>query len=207
VKIIKHDLNVIAKADSSPKSQKVKYLNMLKFLHMLKFDVHWLSIKNGKPTLIYYKPLGKLFELLAEYKLAAYFYQVSCGEVPQNILSKMSLDPQTYKYHYSGIIVYGMDITRKKTDIELMSVQIVDFMSYIKQGIIHWSGQILNVLKSLILGIIAITITIIQWIFQGLLFLFYASICLLCFAFALQNFGVFFILLVIYLIAAGSNNN
>ncbi|MBE9055328.1 hypothetical protein IQ237_04615 [Sphaerospermopsis sp. LEGE 08334] len=124
---IKDDLNVIAKAGSSPQSQKLESLNMLKF------DLHWLSIKNGKATLSYYKPLGELFELLAEYKLAAYFYQVSCGEVPKNILSKMSLDPQTYKARDSGIIIYGLYITRKATKIELMSMQMIELMIYIKQ--------------------------------------------------------------------------
>ncbi|MBD2145707.1 hypothetical protein [Sphaerospermopsis sp. FACHB-1194] len=210
VKIINYGLNV------TPKSEMLNSLmdNLSDISNNLSNNLTYYYLDNLSDisnnlsnNLTYYYPMAKLFELLAEYKLAAYFYQVSCGEVPQNILSKMSLDPQTYKDRDSGIIIYGLYITRKATKIELMSMQMIDFMSYIKRGIIDWAGKIFNVLKFVILGIIAITITIGKLIFQVLLFLFYASICLAFFGFALQNFGVFFILVVIYLIAAGSNNN
>lgn len=209
VSIIKDDVNLIGQAKN-----KYKYFCLLKLNPQILNTLinNLVNIQRARSNDLkyycpYYYPLAKLFELLQEYKLAAYFYQVSCGEVPKNILSKMSLDPQTYKDRDSGIIIYGLYITRKATKIELMSMQMIDFMSYIKRGIIDWAGKIFNVLKFVILGIIAITITVIKWIFQVLLFLFYASIVLACLAFALQNFGVFFILLVIYLIGAGSKNN
>ncbi|GCL36212.1 hypothetical protein SR1949_13140 [Sphaerospermopsis reniformis] len=146
VKIINHGLNV------TPKSE------------MLNSRMDNLSdiSNNLSNNLTYYYPMAKLFELLAEYKLAAYFYQVSCGEVPQNILSKISLDPQTYKDRDSGIIIYGLYITRKATKIELMSMQMIELMIYIKHGIIYWYGKIFNLLKSLFLAIIAITITLIK---------------------------------------------
>jgi uncharacterized membrane protein len=130
---------------------------------------------------------------------------VSCGEVPKNILSKISLDPQTYKDRDSGIIIYGLYITRKATKIELMSMQMIELMIYIKHGIIYWSREIFNLLKFLILGIIAITITIIQWIFQVLLFLLCVSFGLAALGFVFQNFGAFAIISIIYLLFSGAN--
>ncbi|MDH6106618.1 hypothetical protein NWP22_12185 [Anabaenopsis tanganyikae CS-531] len=56
-----------------------------------------------------YKPLAKLFELLREYELSAYFYQVSVGQVPVNVFSEVKKNHPDKK-----ISLLGITINKKK---------------------------------------------------------------------------------------------
>lgn len=51
---------------------------------------NWRAIKSNYFSCSQYKPLAKLFEQLKDYRLSAYFYQVSAGEVPKYIFKKIS---------------------------------------------------------------------------------------------------------------------
>ncbi|MDH6106616.1 hypothetical protein NWP22_12175 [Anabaenopsis tanganyikae CS-531] len=60
-----------------------------------------------------YKPLAKLFELLREYELSAYFYQVSVGQVPVNVFSEVKKNHPGKK-----ISLLGIKIDKKKNILE-----------------------------------------------------------------------------------------
>ncbi|MDH6100375.1 hypothetical protein NWP21_16320 [Anabaenopsis sp. FSS-46] len=60
-----------------------------------------------------YKPLAKLFELLREYELSAYFYQVSVGQVPVNVFSEVKKNHPDKK-----ISLLGIKIDKKKNILE-----------------------------------------------------------------------------------------
>jgi hypothetical protein len=208
IDLIKYDVNLIGQLDVYPKDNKI-YLNKLKFDRQIwsTLVTNWLNIKQGWTILRSYYPLAQLFESTEDYKLAVFFYQVSCGGVPKNILSKMPLDPINYKYRQSSVIIYGLHITRKATLIESTSSRIIDFISYIKRGIIDLSQKTFNFIKIIIKGIIDIIFTLLKWIFQISVFLFYMFIILGIASFGFQNFGVFFIIFILSLIGAGSKNN
>ncbi|QOV23979.1 hypothetical protein [Anabaenopsis elenkinii] len=64
-----------------------------------------------------YKPLAKLFELLKEYELSAYFYQVSNGQVPVNVFSEVKKDYPGKKLSLLGIRIYKKkNILEKSVD-------------------------------------------------------------------------------------------
>ncbi len=64
-----------------------------------------------------YKPLAKLFELLQEYELSAYFYQVSNGQVPVNVFSEVKKDYPGKKLSLLGIRIYKKkNILEKSVD-------------------------------------------------------------------------------------------
>jgi hypothetical protein len=118
VSFIKDDLNVIAKADNSPESQKQEYSNLLKLDAQIlnTLITHWLSIKKNRDILTRYNPLAQLFELTEDYHLSAFFHQISSGSVPKNVFSEIkgtsnsSLSP-IYKS-------LGLKLIRHKSKLE-----------------------------------------------------------------------------------------
>ncbi|MCW9683257.1 hypothetical protein FJR41_021090, partial [Dolichospermum planctonicum UHCC 0167] len=102
---------------------------------------NWRSIQKETHKSEEYQPLAELLARLKEYELAAYFYQVSQGNVTNNLfynmayekylrlnpnkdkLSKILFDEvnyQKYRNRNSHITVYGLQIKRKPTLIEFI---------------------------------------------------------------------------------------
>jgi hypothetical protein len=112
---------------------------------------NWRSIQAGYYKGEQYQPFAELFERLKEYDLAAYFYQVSQGNVANDLfykmtyeryirlhpngdkLSKILFDQVAYqKYRNSNITIYGLQIKRKPTLVEFM-------INFVIQGLISSS--------------------------------------------------------------------
>ncbi|MDH6100374.1 hypothetical protein NWP21_16315 [Anabaenopsis sp. FSS-46] len=76
-----------------------------------------ISSLHSRPDSYYivptYRPLAKLFELLREYELSAYFYQVSVGQVPVNVFSEVKKN-----HHGKKISLLGIKIDKKKNILE-----------------------------------------------------------------------------------------
>ena len=109
----------------------------------------WRSIQKGNHKSEEYQPLAELLARLKEYELAAYFYQVSQGNVTNNLfynmayekylrlnpnkdkLSKILFDEvnyQKYRNRNSHITVYGLQIKRKPTLVEFID-HVLDFIT------------------------------------------------------------------------------
>ena len=101
---------------------------------------NWRSIQKETHKSEEYQPLAELLARLKEYELAAYFYQVSQGNVTNDLFYKMAyekylrlrpnskilFDEVAYqKYRNSHITVYGLLIKRKPTMIEF-----IDYVLY-----------------------------------------------------------------------------
>ncbi|RUT02387.1 hypothetical protein DSM106972_058650 [Dulcicalothrix desertica PCC 7102] len=67
---------------------------------------NWSSIKSNYFSCSQYKPLAQLFEQLKDYRLSAYFYQVSTGEVPKYIFKKISKAHQRKIEEELGLELY-----------------------------------------------------------------------------------------------------
>ncbi|MDH6088768.1 hypothetical protein NWP25_10670, partial [Chrysosporum ovalisporum Ak1311] len=67
-----------------------------------------------------YEPLAQLFELLREYPLSAYFYQISRGKVPKNVFLRACPNPKNKVYLFTFL---GLTLKR---DVSLIGV-VVDF--------------------------------------------------------------------------------
>ncbi|MDD1446718.1 hypothetical protein MEO39_12185 [Dolichospermum sp. ST_sed2] len=158
-----------------------------------------------------YQPFAELFEKFQEYDLAAYFYQVSQSNVSNDLfyniayekylrlnpngdkLSKVLFYEVAYQeYRNSNIVVYGLLIKRKPTFIEFI-------INFVIQGLISPS---INFTSSLIKNTIEFLVDLIKWIFTAIIWLVCISMGLAAFGFGIQNFGVFFIIFIFYLIAA-----
>ena len=100
---------------------------------------NWRSIQKQTHKSEEYQPLAELLARLKEYELAAYFYQVSQGNISNNLfydmayeryiqlhpnrdkLSKILFDDVAYqKYRNSDITVYGLLIKRKPMLVEFI---------------------------------------------------------------------------------------
>ncbi|MFO5492850.1 MAG: hypothetical protein ACLBM6_09985 [Cuspidothrix sp.] len=100
---------------------------------------NWRSIQAGYYKGEEYQPFAELFARFGEYHLAAYFYQVSQGNISKDLfynmtyeryiqlhpngekVSKILFDEVAYqKYCKSNISVYGLQIKRKPTLVEFM---------------------------------------------------------------------------------------
>ena len=173
----------------------------------------WRSIQKGNHKSEEYQPLAELLARLKEYELAAYFYQVSQGHVTNDLfhnmtyekylrlnsnehkLSKILFDELLYQeYHNSHITVYGLQIKRKPTLIEFMS-------NFIWEKLIVLS---INFAGSLLKNTIEFLVDLVKWIIQAVFWLFLISMGLAALGFGLQNFGVFFVIFIFYLISQGS---
>ncbi|MDM3843632.1 MAG: hypothetical protein PT116_00935 [Aphanizomenon gracile PMC638.10] len=98
---------------------------------------NWKSIQKETHKSEEYQPLAELLARLKEYELAAYFYQVSQGNVTNNLFHNIAyekylrlrpilFDEVAYqKYRNSHITVYGLLIKRKPTMIEF-----IDYVLY-----------------------------------------------------------------------------
>jgi hypothetical protein len=108
---------------------------------------NWQGIQKGNHKSEEYQPLAELLARLKEYELAAYFYQVSQGNVNNDLfynmayekylrlnpnkdkLSKILFDEVNYqKYRNSHITVYGLQIKRKPTLVEFID-HVLDFIT------------------------------------------------------------------------------
>jgi|688.fasta_scaffold02648_11 hypothetical protein len=160
-----------------------------------------------------YQPFAELFEKFQEYDLAAYFYQVSQSNVSNDLfyniayekylrlnpngdkLSKILFYEVAYQeYRNSNIVVYGLLIKRKPTFIEFI-------INFVIQGLISPS---INFTSNLIKNTIEFLVDLIKWIFTAIIWLVCISMGLAAFGFGIQNFGIFFIIFIFYLIAASS---
>ncbi|MTJ17977.1 MULTISPECIES: hypothetical protein [unclassified Dolichospermum] len=160
-----------------------------------------------------YQPFAELFEKFQEYDLAAYFYQVSQSNVSNDLfysiayekylrlnpngdkLSKVLFYEVAYQeYRNSNIVVYGLLIKRKPTFIEFI-------INFVIQGLISPS---INFTSNLIKNTIEFLVDLIKWIFTAIIWLVCISMGLAAFGFGIQNFGVFFLIFIFYLIAASS---
>ncbi|MBE9221054.1 hypothetical protein IQ222_20275, partial [Dolichospermum flos-aquae LEGE 04289] len=108
---------------------------------------NWRSIQKETHKSEEYQPLAELLARLKEYELAAYFYQVSQGNVNNDLfynmayekylrlnpnkdkLSKILFDELLYQeYRNSHITVYGLQIKRKPTLVEFID-HVLDFIT------------------------------------------------------------------------------
>jgi len=165
----------------------------------------WRSIQKGNHKSEEYQPLAELLARLKEYELAAYFYQVSQGNVANDLFYKMAYEKYLQihphptnvpyqKYRNSHITVYGLQMKRKPTLIAFMS-------NFIWEKLILTS---INFAGSLLKKTIEFLVDLVKWIFKALMWLFLISIGLAALGFGLQSFGVFFLIFIFYLIGAGS---
>jgi hypothetical protein len=134
VTAVKDDLNIIAKAGSLPKSKHEEHLITLNFDGKIwsSLITRWGDIKHGV-TLTDYSPLAKLFESTEDYKLAAYFYQVSSGSVPKDIFSNLSDDIALSKFKGKYL---GLNLRSKKTTLDKLEEFANDNFVPIATGII-----------------------------------------------------------------------
>jgi hypothetical protein len=70
-----------------------------------KFINSWSSIVQRSYQIEEYKPLAQLLEILEQFPLSAYFYQVSEGSVPKNVFAnaKSKLQPRGRDYYVLGL--------------------------------------------------------------------------------------------------------
>ncbi|UUO15754.1 hypothetical protein [Dolichospermum heterosporum] len=174
---------------------------------------NWRSIQKETHKSEEYQPLAELFERFKEYELAAYFYQVSQSNVANDLFYNIAyekylqLNPNEHKlskilfyevayqeYRKSNISVYGLLIKRKPKFIEFM-------INFVIQGLVSPS---IIFTSSLIKNTIEFLVDLIKWIFTAITWLFFISIGLVCIGFAIQNIGVFFVILIVYFIIAAS---
>jgi hypothetical protein len=174
---------------------------------------NWRSIQKETHKSEEYQPLAELLARLKEYELAAYFYQVSQGNVTNDLfyniayekylqlnpngdkLSKILFYEVAYQeYRKSNISIYGLLIKRKPTLVEFI-------INFVIQRLISPS---INFTSSLIKNTIEFLVDLIKWIFTAITWLFFISIGLVCIGFAIQNIGVFFVILIVYFIIAAS---
>ncbi|MDH6102940.1 hypothetical protein NWP18_10890 [Chrysosporum ovalisporum ANA283AFssAo] len=86
-----------------------------------KIIYYWNEITQGYHYRIDdYEPLAQLFELLREYPLSAYFYQISRGKVPKNVFLRACPNPKNKVYLFTFL---GLTLER---DVSLIGV-VVDF--------------------------------------------------------------------------------
>ena len=174
---------------------------------------NWRGIQQGNHKSEEYQPLAELLARFKEYELAAYFYQVSQGNVTNDLfynmayekylqlnlnehkLSKILFYEVAYQeYRKSNISIYGLLIKRKPTLVEFI-------INFVIQRLISPS---INFTSSLIKNTIEFLVDLIKWIFTAITWLFFISIGLVCIGFAIQNIGVFFVILIVYFIIAAS---
>jgi hypothetical protein len=170
---------------------------------------NWQGIQKETHKSEEYQPLAELLARLKEYELAAYFYQVSQGNVANDLFYNIAyekylrLNPTNGDTLFNILLVayqkycnsnYGLLIKRKPTLVEFM-------INFVIQRLISPS---INFTGSLIKNTIEFLVDLIKWIFQALIWLFFISIGLVCVGFAIQNFGVFFVIFIFYLISAAS---
>jgi hypothetical protein len=167
---------------------------------------NWQAIQKETHKSEEYQPFAELFEKFEKYDLAGYFYQVSQGNVANNLFYKIAYDKYlqlnptnvTYqKYYNSNITVYGLQIKRKPTLIELMS-------NFIWEKLILLS---INFTGSLLKNTIEFLVDLVKWIIKAVFWLFLILMGLTALGLVFQNLGVFFVIFIFYLIAAGSKNN
>ena len=210
---VKYDLQLIC--DYYTGQLDKKFFNRLKSRKQVWASLisNWQGIQQGYYKGEEYQPLAELLAMLKEYELAAYFYQVSQGHVTNDLfhnmtyekylrlnsnehkLSKILFDELLYqKYRNSHITVYGLQMKRKPTLIEFMS-------NFIWEKLIVFS---INFAGSLLKNTIEFLVDLVKWIIQAVFWLFLISMGLAALGFGLQNFGVFFLIFIFYLISQGS---
>jgi hypothetical protein len=167
---------------------------------------NWQAIQKETHKSEEYQPFAELFEKFEKYDLAGYFYQVSQGNVANNLFYKIAYDKYLQlnptnvayqKYCNSNITVYGLQIKRKPTLIELMS-------NFIWEKLILLS---INFTGSLLKNTIEFLVDLVKWIIKAVFWLFLILMGLTALGLGFQNLGVFFVIFIFYLIAAGSENN
>ena len=202
---VKYDLQLIC--DYYTGQLDKKFFNRLKSRKQVWASLisNWQGIQQGYYKGEEYQPLAELLAMLKEYELAAYFYQVSQGHVTNDLFHNMTyekylrLHPHPtnvpyQKYRRFDITVYGLQIKRKPTLIEFMS-------NFIWEKLIVFS---INFAGSLLKNTIEFLVDLVKWIIQAVFWLFLISMGLAALGFGLQNFGVFFLIFIFYLISQGS---
>ncbi|GCL42420.1 hypothetical protein [Dolichospermum planctonicum] len=128
---VKYDLQLID--DYSTGQLDQKFFNRLKSRKQIWATLisNWQGIQKGNHKSEEYQPLAELLARLKEYELAAYFYQVSQGNVNNDLFYKMAYEKYLQihphptnvpyqKYRNSHITVYGLQIKRKPTLVEFI---------------------------------------------------------------------------------------
>ncbi|MBD2139891.1 hypothetical protein H6F39_00455 [Anabaena sp. FACHB-1250] len=128
---VKYDLQLICDYFAGQLDQK--FFNRLKSRKQIWATLisNWQGIQKGNHKSEEYQPLAELLARLKEYELAAYFYQVSQGNVANDLFYKMAykkylqIHPHPtnvpyQKYRNSHITVYGLQIKRKPTLVEFI---------------------------------------------------------------------------------------
>ncbi|MDH6057153.1 hypothetical protein [Umezakia ovalisporum] len=88
-----------------------------------KIIYYWNEITQGYHYRIDdYEPLAQLFELLREYPLSAYFYQISRGKVPKNVFLRACPNPKNKVYLFTFL---GLTLER---DVSLIGVVVYFFL-------------------------------------------------------------------------------
>jgi hypothetical protein len=136
---VKYDLQLID--DYSTGQLDQKFFNRLKSRKQIWASLisNWQAIQQGYYKGEEYQPLAELLARLKEYELAAYFYQVSQGNVANDLFYKMAYEKYLQihphptnvpyqKYRNSHINVYGLQIKRKPTLVEFID-HVLDFIT------------------------------------------------------------------------------
>jgi hypothetical protein len=136
---VKYDLQLID--DYSTGQLDQKFFNRLKSRKQIWATLisNWQGIQKGNHKSEEYQPLAELLARLKEYELAAYFYQVSQGNVANDLFYKMAYEKYLQihphptnvpyqKYRNSHITVYGLQIKRKPTLVEFID-HVLDFIT------------------------------------------------------------------------------
>jgi hypothetical protein len=147
---VRYDLEIIAKCCQSRQKPNQSTIESLKYQNRIwaKLINYWPSIFQGYYQVDDYKPLAQLFEILQEYVLSAYFYQVSEGSVPKDVFIAASPQPsnQPYTLKYLGLTL-KREVTLLDSFIDLffrgyiVPLQLVIILLIIFSGGSFWLGS------------------------------------------------------------------
>ena len=147
---VRYDLEIISKICLIPQKNQTFPLESLKYQNGIwaKLINSWRSIIAGYYQIEEYKPLAQLLEILQEYPLSAYFYQVSEGSVPKNVFFAAAPNPSKNPYQLTWL---GLTINRQVTLLDtfidlffrgyIVPLQLVIILLIIFSGGSFWLGS------------------------------------------------------------------
>jgi hypothetical protein len=147
---VRYDLEIIAKYCQSRQKPNQFPVESLKYQNGIwaKLINSWRSIIAGSYPIEQYKPLAQLLEILQEYLLSAYFYQVSEGSVPKNVFFAAAPNPSKNPYQLTWL---GLTLNRKVTLLDtfidlffrgyIVPLQLVIILLIIFSGGSFWLGS------------------------------------------------------------------
>ncbi|MDH6057152.1 hypothetical protein [Umezakia ovalisporum] len=147
---VRYDLELIYRFFQSGTVSNIFPIDGFKFKEVPweKIIQSWRPITQGYYRIDDYEPLAQLFELLREYPLSAYFYQISRGNVPKNVFLGASPNPKNKVY---SLTFLGLTLKKDISLIEgivnfflaryIVPIQFVIIFSIILSGGSFWIGS------------------------------------------------------------------